>query len=516
MKKFLKIAGLVIAFIIVIAAGLSLFINAYFTSGRLTALIVPKIEQATGRKASIGSINISLFKGGVVLSDMALARRTGKGEFLSAKELVLKYRLLPLLKKQLVINRLYIDSPYIFIERAKDGTFNFSDLKERLEAGKKEGRSTGKKSFNVAIQGISIKNAQARFVDEMGTLPSAQANADMDFSLGQPGSPAQAQPARPVISGVVDLKSLKTVFENIHSNISGKIKIASQRIDLALEAAIEQDRIKIKGFAVNYPAAPAISLDVSSQRLDLNRLLALMPHGKKRKEAAKRPAKGGAATHISAKGSINIATALYQRYTISGLNADWRYSSGAFSINPFKAAISGGDKVIVQGNLLGSIGFGKIGRQNTLYGKGQARFSRILVKESPIASQMAVLLGMPELRNPSFTDSLMNYEIKNGNTFLNGYFDSAALEINPVKGTIGVNKVLNIAIALDFSPAFAARIGKKYLRFLTNAKGWTVVPMEITGTTQRPRVGISKAAAGKAIEKGLGGEIKKQLQKIFR
>ncbi len=531
LKRFLRIAAILLAVIIVLIAGLSLFINSYFKSDRLKALITPKIEQATGRKASIGDIRISLFKGGIVITDMALARRSGKGDFVSAKELVLKYRLLPLLKKQLVINSLFLDSPYIFIERMKDGSFNFTGLKEGFKSGKPgvEGKKEkGKTSFRVAIREIGVKNAKAEFVDKTGTLPAARANADMNFYLGSlsPGSQAQSgqtQPGQAAISGEIDLKSLKALYKNIHADVFGKIKIAGE-VNLALDADIEQDRIKIKGTAANYPAAPVIDLDISSQRLDLGRLLSMLPSGRTKRSKSKSTAKAGARKDgagqagpgISARGRLSVAVGLYKRYVIRDLNAVWRYSGGAFSVNPYRASIGGGDKVILEGSLLGAIGVGKIGVNRTINGKGQARFSKIMVRQSPIASQIAVLLGMPELSTPSFNDSLMDYVIKNGGTSLNGHLDSAALEFNPVKGTIGANKTLSILVDLKLSPALSARIGKKYLRFLTDKRGWTVVPMKITGTTEKPRVGISTAGVGKAIEKGLGGEIKRQFQKIFK
>ncbi|MDA8088870.1 MAG: AsmA family protein [Nitrospiraceae bacterium] len=521
MRTFFRVTGLVMAIIIVLAIGLSLFISSYFKGERLKAMIIPKIEQATGRKASLGNIQISLVKGGVVVSDMALAREHGTGNFLSAKEMVLKYRFWPLLKKRLIISSISIDSPYIFIERRKDGSFNFSDLKERSKAVKPgTAEKKGKTVFLVAVQEIRLNNAKADFIDETGALPQAKADADMDFHLSQPSlqKPAGQTGAAgmPGISGEIDLKSLKTLFRNIHSNFFGKIKIA-QGINLALEADIEQDRIKIKGSAVNYPKAPVIDLDMTSQRLDLGRLLSLMPtkeKGLKAKGRAK-PARTPA-PNVSAKGRIIVATGLYKDYIIKDLNVDWRYFRGAIFVKPFRAGIIGGQKVIVQGAMSGSLGFGKLGVQSTLNGTGQARFSKLMVRQSPIASQIAVLLGMPELSAPSFTGSLMDYVIKDGNTAITGHLDSASLEFNPVKGTIGLNKTLNIAVDLKLSPALSSRIGKKYLNFLTDQRGWTVVPLKITGSTQKPKVGISTARVGKALEKSIGGEIQKQFKKIFK
>ncbi|MDA8387952.1 MAG: AsmA family protein [Nitrospiraceae bacterium] len=510
MKKFLWITGVVLAAIIVVVAGLSLFVNTYFRGERLKAMVLPRIEHATGRKASIENISISIFRGGVVLSNMALARRSGKGNFISAKEFVLKYRFWPLLRRQLVINSIYLDSPYIFIERKKDGAYNFSDIKRRLGA-KKTGapEAKKKKTFQVAISRITIKNATARFVDDTGALPAAQALADMDFDL------ATGPAGQPAVSGEIDLKALKAKLKTVQADVAGKIKIAGQ-IKIALDASLDKDSIKLSGSVNNYLTAPSVTLDVSSKRLDLGTFMAALPQ-KKKARAPKRPvaARPKPATKLSATGRITVATALYKNYVIKGLSMDYRYSGGVFSVNPFRATVTGGDKVIVDGNVLGSIGFGPGVIKDTLRGKGRARFSKIIVRQSSIARQIAVLLGMPELSTPSFNDSLMNYAIKNGRTFLDGYFNSAALEFNPVKGSIGREKQLDVALDLQLSPALSGGIGRKYLNFLANKKGWTVIPMKINGTTRKPHVGIS-TAAGKAVEKRIGGEMEKQLQRLFR
>ncbi|MCE5312575.1 MAG: hypothetical protein LLF86_05425, partial [Nitrospiraceae bacterium] len=103
MKK-LKVLGIIAAVIVLILAGLTITIKSYLKSDKLKALIIPKIEDATGRKANIGEINVSIFKG-IVIKEMGIKEQDGKTDFLAAKEFVLDYSLAALLKKQILIKK---------------------------------------------------------------------------------------------------------------------------------------------------------------------------------------------------------------------------------------------------------------------------------------------------------------------------------------------------------------------------------------------------------------------------
>jgi len=95
----------------------------------LKSLIIPRVEEATGRKLGINEIRVSLFREscqGIILKE-----HDGSKDFIKADEFVLDYQLWPLLRKQLVINRVELVSPTILVRREKDGTYNFSDLTEK-------------------------------------------------------------------------------------------------------------------------------------------------------------------------------------------------------------------------------------------------------------------------------------------------------------------------------------------------------------------------------------------------
>ncbi|MDA8326491.1 MAG: AsmA family protein [Nitrospiraceae bacterium] len=530
MGRFLKIAWAVIASLLVIIAGLAFFVSSYFRGERLKALIIPRIEKATGRAVNIQSINISLIRGGVVLRGIDIKEQDGRSDFLRAESFVLDYRLLPLLSRRLVINEMELDSPYLVVRRLPSGLFNWSDMIDRLKAKKEAAGEVpvAKKekgpALTVNIGKVVVRNATAEFIDDMGKLPAATAMADADIKLSAPAAQAEKMPA---ISGEIALKSLTARIknENLSSNTFGRISIG-RRIKVSLETHINGDIIKINGDAANYMESPAVHLDVSSGRLDLDRLMPLLPRGGKKAPAKRRAPSapppssetGRAAHPVSAAGRISVGTALYKGYVIKDFLLDYGYRGGVLSADPVRAALTGGKKVLVDGNLLGSASFSGGDPKGTLGGQGKADFSRIAVRESSITRQVANLLGMPELATPTFNDSRMHFVMKKGDVLLGGYMKSATLEFNPVNAAVrSAGKALSAAVDLRLSPSLAGRITRsRYLHFLTDQRGWTVVPLKISGTAGRPRVGIDTARLGKSAVKGLERQFQRELQKIFK
>src|SRR4030042_25873 len=130
MKKLLKIGIVVVGVLVLLFVGLTLFVKSYLSSDRLKPIILPKAEAATGRKVQIDEINVSLFKG-IVAKGLSVKERDGQKDFLKIGKFVLSYRLLPLLKKQLVISKIEIISPSISVRKEGEGRYNFSDVLEK-------------------------------------------------------------------------------------------------------------------------------------------------------------------------------------------------------------------------------------------------------------------------------------------------------------------------------------------------------------------------------------------------
>ncbi|ATX79144.1 AsmA family protein [Mariprofundus aestuarium] len=127
----LIILGLLIVGLLV--APFFIDVNSYKTQ------IEQTVEDATGRKLTIGNINASLFPWiGVELDDVHLANREGFAErdFASVQKLNVKLALLPLLSKNIEIKHFEVTSPIIYLERHEDGQSNWDDLVASDDAGK--------------------------------------------------------------------------------------------------------------------------------------------------------------------------------------------------------------------------------------------------------------------------------------------------------------------------------------------------------------------------------------------
>lgn len=119
----LIVLGIVVA--VLLAAPFFIDVNDY------KAEIEQGVENATGRKLSVGAISASLFPWvGVQLDDVHLANRAGFSErdFLAVQRLHVKLALLPLLSKEVEIKHFEVVSPKVYLERHANGETNWGDL----------------------------------------------------------------------------------------------------------------------------------------------------------------------------------------------------------------------------------------------------------------------------------------------------------------------------------------------------------------------------------------------------
>ncbi len=199
-KKLLVFAGIVIGLIAVVIIGLTLYVKSYLQSDKLKALIIPRAEQATGRKLDIDAINVSIFSG-ISVQGIHLKEKDGAKDFVAAKEFVLKYDLMPLLSKRLVITSIQLVDPSLYVTRDGNGRFNFDDIVETIKAGAigekaaqgsaQKPQAEGGMPLNVLADKIEISNAKVEFTDAKKELPNVAAisDAELNISAGtEPGA----------------------------------------------------------------------------------------------------------------------------------------------------------------------------------------------------------------------------------------------------------------------------------------------------------------------------------------
>lgn len=532
-KKILWAAGIFFAFVLIVLVGVSLLLNIYLKSERLKAIIIPKAEEFTGRKVSIDQIDVSIFKG-IVVKGISLREKDSSKEFIRTKEFVLDYSLFSILKKQILIKKIEIISPHIFIKKKHDGRYNFDDIIEskKDKMGDRTAKEEKEKSFPLAIvtNRLSMKDATIEFIDEGKTIPNISANSDIEIRLSMGKDPKEI-----MASGYLNLKELKTTVNNIQILVSGKIEIDRQAIQMNLNTAMGKENLKLSGTVKEYMKSPDINLDLYAKELNLDKLMVPIGWAKNEKEMRegkdtiykKRDKKQDRETYkIQASGGIKIDAARYNGYTIKDFIMNYRYKNNIMLIEPLSLYLTGGDKVNPEGVLKGRMqvsyepGTTDVASEikKTLTGEGSLDLKKCEVKESNITDAIALFTGLADLRRPHFESVKFNFNIKDQKVYLYGDMNSSQLRLNP-QGTISFDQVIDVATDLKLSPLLTARIqAMKISEYIRDEEGWSTFPLKISGTIEEPSIGLNKPAVRKQIEKGIKEEIEKRLksQDFFR
>ena len=105
-----------------------------------------------------GDITLSYWpKIGADLGKISLSEHQSKTIFASVKNVKVALEVLPLFKKQFVVDTIYVDGANANVIRRKDGTFNFDDLmsKEKEDS-----------QFKFDVEGVNVTNSEASFTNE--------------------------------------------------------------------------------------------------------------------------------------------------------------------------------------------------------------------------------------------------------------------------------------------------------------------------------------------------------------
>jgi len=524
MKKLLKVAGIVVGILILLIIGLSIVVKSYLSSDRLKPLILPKAEAMTGRTVLLDDISVSLFKG-IVAKGLSVKEKDGKEDFLKIGRFVLSYRLLPLLKKQLVISKIEIGSPSISIKKERGGRYNFSDMMEkRSQEPPKPQRPSGPEHqalpVSIVADRLFIQNAHLTFVDETKESPNISMALDAEFkgALEKDGTPRMD-------FGRISLKEIKAKLKDAEVKVSGKIDMDAKTIRANLQTMIGKDTIELSATAKDYRSVPDVVANLHAKTLDLQHLMSLSG-GKKVQEERPQPKgkkaepsgggdRGGMTQKLKASGQIAVDKATYQDYTIKDLRIHYQYAKGVMRIDPIGLQFSGEGSFTAEGSLNGNLQCAAENAsaiQKTLRGAAVAKLGKGTIKQSQIFDAIAFLTGIPSLKNPGFDEGLFNFDVKDQRVFLDGWIRSSLFKVSP-KGVVDFDKRLDIPTELKLAPTLTGSLKGKLaaLKLLEDEQGWKVIPLKIKGTTEKPSVNLDEEALGKQLGRGLADELERRL-----
>lgn len=159
MKKLLKyglfgLGGIVALLLLAIAV-----IAATFNPNDYKPLIVKLVQDKKERTLNIdGDIKLAFWpKIGANLGKISISEHKSDKEFASVQSAQVALAVLPLLKKQLVVDTIYIDGATANIIKYKDGTTNFDDLLSKEEESE---------DIKFDVDGVKVTNSSVTYSDE--------------------------------------------------------------------------------------------------------------------------------------------------------------------------------------------------------------------------------------------------------------------------------------------------------------------------------------------------------------
>ena len=275
MNKILKIILIIIAVLVVLVIAAVVVLKAYLTDERIRSYVVAAAQKSLNRQVMLGESTFSIFKG-IVLKNVEIKEDDGKTPFIRTKEFDLSFQLLPLLGRELVINKLSLVDPEIHVRKKPDGAFNFSDIgspKPEVKKEEKKGLPVG-----LNVKHISIQNARIDYADPAGALKKAVlgVNAELGVNLLSEKAVSSAGQIRIAVADAILLvKNVNRSFRDVQADLRYKVDMNMEAKELTIDSAdaeLMKIPLQLRG-KVNYASAePGYALDIKMQNADLSAL----------------------------------------------------------------------------------------------------------------------------------------------------------------------------------------------------------------------------------------------------
>jgi len=279
--KYLLVAAASIAALIVLAV---VILVATFDPNKYKLQLAAAVLDKTGRTLAIeGNLGLSVFPSiGIASGKMSLSERNSGKIFARFDEARLSLALIPLLSRQVVVDRIVISGLAVDLVKHADGKTNFDDLlgaPGRAPARRSKEEPGRTEAVQLDIAGIDIRSSAVSWRDESS---GGEFKATIDqFKTGR------------IASGVPGELSLSATVESSKPPVKSRIKLSSAyrfdldkrkisltRLDLTVSdegAGASAPPISLKGDLEVDLAPQSIRFDLALDRLDLDAYLGSAP-----------------------------------------------------------------------------------------------------------------------------------------------------------------------------------------------------------------------------------------------
>lgn len=337
LKKILMAFGAVLAVLVLLVVYLAVTFNPNDYKSTVIQLVKDKKQRTLDIK---GNITLSFWpKIGADLGEITLSEHQSDQQFAAIKSAKVALAVLPLLKKEIVVDTVYLDGAQVNVIQHADGSFNFDDLLSKDEEESQQ--------INFDVQGIKVTNTRASFTNEANgakyavdqlNLTTGQVALKKPFDIATDFHLTANQPA-------VDAKA--QIKANLMADPEAKHFVV-KGLDAQLKGAL------LDGQDVTVTAQGAVDVDAAKTALDVSDLKVAMQgnfKGTERSISLLAPAMAVNPQLISsdkvtlsvqqkdANGDLNLAVVLaelkgnQQTVESKGLTADVNVNAGARKVD---------------------------------------------------------------------------------------------------------------------------------------------------------------------------------------
>lgn len=271
--KILKWVLIAVGAVILLFAGTLAFIAATFDPNQYKSQVAELVYEKTQRKLTIeGDIRLMLFpKIGVHLGKTRLSEFKGEKDFAGLEDMKVSLELIPLLSKQVVVDKITLVGLQAHLVKHKDGKTNLDDLMaggQKAPEAKPAAPKPGTSAIKLEVDGINIARAAVTYADEATGATYAISEFNVKTGRIAPGVPTKFdlsaliranQPrvdAKLQATGTLTADTEKQVFTlaglsvKLGGDVATVTGLASE-LQADIEARTAQQHIKVSGLKLD-------------------------------------------------------------------------------------------------------------------------------------------------------------------------------------------------------------------------------------------------------------------------
>ncbi|MBI5238989.1 MAG: AsmA family protein [Elusimicrobia bacterium] len=455
------------------AAALTIALKVWLPPEKVRQLIVEQAGKTLHREVRLKSVDLGAIKG-LVVEGLEVSEKPDfkAGTFAGVETFRFRIRLLPLLRKKVVIDEITVAGPSLAVVQLKPGVFNFSDL---LAAGKapedKPAAASTRISLPFTLQAseVVLKEGRITYQDKVSGARWRVAELQgviKDLSLAKPFGVAAGLQAEQVAPGSLkakldfdgqvdlswmsagklslDIKKLSADLSGLALTLAGPVQLDGDTLKAQdLKGKLGSGTLSIKAMVRDFNKAPDARLEASLSELDAAKLLEVKdlaaghqpaaarkgaPSPKAKAAATAVPSPEGTAPPMKTSGTVAVGKILYRTFKAEKLDMAWDLKG----ITPDLRGLSGLAKLSVGGGTF----------ESEEGGGGRSKLMKALLIPLAVLRQIGQL-GSALRVLPSF-DKLAFSEIKGDYVFAQGLMTIKDFHMNSAAANVSAGGTIDL------------------------------------------------------------------------